>query len=77
MIAGTSKMLSKSGPVDLLTIAKTLQTIQEKYGNILDKYDFPYLDFLELRKNHKVGPTEPQHILTFVEEYPPTKLGVS
>ena len=30
----------RSGPVDLLIITKMLQTIQEKYGNILDKYYF-------------------------------------
>ena len=35
MIPGTSKILSKSGPVDLLTITKMLQTIQENYGIIL------------------------------------------
>ena len=38
MILGTSIFLSKSGPADLLTITKMLQTIQEKYGNILEKY---------------------------------------
>ena len=39
MILGTSNILSKSGPVALLIITKMAQTIQEKYGNILGKYD--------------------------------------
>ena len=38
MILGTSKIWSKYGPVDLLTITKMLQNIQEKYGTVLDKY---------------------------------------
>ena len=38
MILGTSKILSKSGPVDLLIITKMRQRIQEKYGIILGKY---------------------------------------
>ena len=38
MISGTSKIWSKSGPVDLLTITKMLQRIQEKYGIILEQY---------------------------------------
>ena len=40
MIPGTSKILSKSGPGDLLIITKMLQKIQEKYGIILEKYYF-------------------------------------
>ncbi len=32
MTLGISEMLSKSGPVDLLTITKILQTIQENMG---------------------------------------------
>ena len=38
MISGTSKILSKSGPVALLTITKTLQRIQENYGIILANF---------------------------------------
>ena len=38
MISGTSNILLKSGPGDLLTITKMLQKIQEKYGIILEKY---------------------------------------
>ena len=33
MISGTSTILSKSGPVDLLIITKMLQRIQEKLWN--------------------------------------------
>ena len=38
MIPGTSKKLSTSGPVALVTITKMAQTIQEKYGIVLEKY---------------------------------------
>ena len=38
MIPGTSKMLSKYGPGDLLTITKMAQKIQENYGIILETY---------------------------------------
>mgnify|MGYP000545237356 CR=1 FL=1 len=38
MISGTQKIWSKSGPVDLITITKMLQNIQENYGIILEKY---------------------------------------
>ena len=38
MISGTANIWSKSGPVNLLTITKMLQKIQEKYGVILEKY---------------------------------------
>ena len=40
MISGTSKVLSKSGPVDLLKITKMLHKTQENYGTILGKYCF-------------------------------------
>ena len=40
MISGTSKILSISGPVDLLTITRMLQQIQETSGNILDTFYF-------------------------------------
>ena len=39
MISGTSKIWSTSGPIDLLTITKTLQLIKEKYGFSLGRYD--------------------------------------
>ena len=38
MIWGTSTILSKYGPVDLLIITEMLQKIQEYYGSILVKY---------------------------------------
>ena len=38
MIRGTSKIWSKTGPVDLLIITEMLQRIQEKYGISLVKY---------------------------------------
>ena len=38
MILGTSKVLSKSGPVDLLTITKMLKKMQEKIWNHPGKY---------------------------------------
>ena len=39
MISATSKIWSKPGPVDLLTITKMAQKMEEKYGIILAKYD--------------------------------------
>ena len=38
MILRTSNILSKCGPVDLLTITKNTSTIQDKSGDILEKY---------------------------------------
>ena len=38
MISGTSKISSKSGPVDFLIITKMLQKIRDKSGNILETY---------------------------------------
>ena len=38
MILEISKIWSKSGPVDLLTITKMQRKIRETYGIILDKY---------------------------------------
>ena len=45
MISGTSKIWSKSGPVDLLIITEMLQEIQENYGGILKSIIFTYMDF--------------------------------
>ena len=39
MISGTSKICSKFGPVDLLSITKRLQRIQDKLWNHPGKYD--------------------------------------
>ena len=49
MIFGTSICLSKSGPVDLLTITKMLQRIQEKYGDILEHIIFVNLGLMFLK----------------------------
>ena len=38
MFLGTSEILLKYGPVDLLVITKMLQKIQENYGIVLDNY---------------------------------------
>ena len=52
MISGTSKILSKAGPVDLLTITKMLRKYKKCYGNILEtdclcKYGTHFLKGLE------------------------------
>ena len=49
MISGTSKIWSKSGPVDLLIITKMLQKIQENYGIILENIMFVNLGLTKFR----------------------------
>ena len=74
MILGTSKVWSKSGPVDLPIITKLPQQIQEQYGIILKHIIVSYLNFLELRQILKFGPTEPHFVcFLFVGGIPPPK----
>ena len=61
MILGTSKILSKSGPVDLLTITNMLQKIQEKYGIILENIIYANLGL----KNR----TFPRKCMSYVPEF--------
>ena len=53
MVSGTSKKWSKSGPVALLIITKMLQTIQENYGIILEKYYLCQYGTQKLKKLEK------------------------
>ena len=50
MISGTSKILSKPGPVGLPIATNVLQKIQEKYGNIIEKYEFRISENLKISK---------------------------
>ena len=58
MISGTSKILSKAGPGNLLTITKRLQRIQEHFGIILENIIFVNLGLTKFRNELKsVCPT--------------------
>ena len=74
MIWGTSKIWSKSGPVDLLTITKMAQRIQGNYGIILKTYYFPYLNFPKLRNSLKSGLTKHLFVLIWCLEFLPPKI---
>ena len=62
---------TRSRPLHLLFITKTLQKIQEHMATSLNNILLSYFNFLELRTFLKFGPTEPKNILIFVEEFPP------
>ena len=66
MDSGTSKILSKSGPVTLPITVNLLLKIQEKYGNILRKYGFWKSENLKISKFPEVLCTEPQDLFLFV-----------
>ena len=51
--SGTSKILSKYGPVTLPMTVNLLLKIQEKYGNILRKYGFSKSENLKISKFSK------------------------
>ena len=72
MILGTSKILTKSGPVDPVFITKIFKKIQEKYGNILENIIFSYLDILKIQNSDIFGPTQPRFFSYF--EIPPKKI---
>ena len=65
-ILGTSKILSKSGPVTLPIAVNLLLKIQEKYGIILRKYGFLRSENLKISKFPEVLCTEPQDFLFFL-----------
>ena len=50
MILGTSKILTKSGSADLLTITNMLQRIQENMETSWQKYDLCQYGTQEIRK---------------------------
>ena len=62
MISGTSRILSKYGPVALLIITKMLQRVQEKSWNILEKC---YLcqDGIQKNKSEKKSDKSLQNML--------------
>ena len=51
--SGTSKILSKYGPVTFPITVNLLLKIQEKYGNILRKYGFSKSENLKISKFSK------------------------
>ena len=63
--SGTSKILSKYGPVTLPITVNLLQKIQEKYGNILRKYGFSKSENLTISEKSEVMCSEPQVFLLF------------
>ena len=78
MISGTSKILSKSGPGDLLIITKMLQKIQEKLwnhpGNILS------MSILDLKKFENFSIPDPPDTYFFWicwAPAPPKNIGIS
>ena len=75
MIPGTSEVLSKSGPVDLLTITKILQKYKKKYGIILGKIIYVNLGLTKFRKFLNSGPTKHLFVLkAFWLPHPQNKL---
>ena len=62
---GIFEILSKSGPVDLPTITKVLQRIQERYGIIFNKYHFFISENLTILFVSKFSES-PRHIFVFV-----------
>ena len=60
MDSGTSKILSKSGPVAFPIIIKTLLKNQEKCGNILEIYEFGISDNLKISNFPEVVCTQLQ-----------------
>ena len=63
--SGTSKILSKYGPVTLPITVNLLLKIQEKYGNILRKYGFSKSENLKISNFSKVLCTQPQFFFVF------------
>ena len=57
-------MLSKSGPVDLLTVTRMLQQIQEKYGNILEHISYVNMGIKNVDVFEKVCPR--YHVFRFL-----------
>ena len=78
MILGTSKIWSKSGPVDLLIITKMLQRIQEQLwnhpGNILS---MSIWDIKKFETFSILDPPNTYFFWKFVGPPPPKKIGIS
>ena len=64
MISGTSKILSKSGPVALLIITRMLQKIQEELWDHPGKIIYVNLGLTTFRTFLKFGPTK--HLFFFI-----------
>ena len=77
MIPGTSKILSKSGPGDLLTITKMLQKIQEKYGIILKKYYFFISQLSGTSKISQIWTHQTPIFFDYFWDPTPTNIGIS